>query len=122
MALDLKDIFGYWNILAGCVVIAVFGKLLSSFLITKMQKCERQMSLFIGFITIPRGEFSLVISEIAGSSIAFINPVLVFTVLLTTLLSSLVLRFTKFLCSAYNVCIIYPRSRISGTEDWGEID
>ena len=110
MALDLSHIVGYWHILIGCSAIAVFGKLLSSFLITKTQKCDRNMSLFIGFITIPRGEFSLVISEIAGSSLAFLNPVLVFTVLLTTLLSSLVLRFSKLLCSIYNICIIYPRN------------
>ena len=122
MSLNLGDIAGYWGILAGCAAIAVFGKLLSSYIITKVQKCDRHMSLFIGFITIPRGEFSLVISEIAGSSLAFLNPVLVFTVLLTTLLSSLVLRFSKLMCSVYDVCIIYPRSRIKGTEEWGEID
>lgn len=122
MALELGQIAGYWRILAGCAAIAVFGKLLSSFLITKLRKCQDHMSLFIGFLTIPRGEFSLVISQIAGSSLAFLNPVLVFTVLLTTLLSSLVLRFSKFLCGAYNVCIIYPRSRLGDAEDWGEMD
>lgn len=122
MSLNLGDLAGYWGILAGCAAIAVFGKLLSSYIITKVQKCDRHMSLFIGFITIPRGEFSLVISELAGSSLAFLNPVLVFTVLLTTLLSSLVLRFSKLMCSVYNVCIIYPRSRIKGAEDWGEVD
>ncbi len=122
MMMNLGDIAGNWNIIAICSTVAIFGKLLSSFLITKTQRCESHMSMFIGFITIPRGEFSLVISKMAGSSLAFLNPILVFTVLLTTLLSSLILRFSKFLCSVYNVCIIYPRSRIKDDTDWGEID
>jgi len=122
MALDFGNIAGYWHILIGCTVIAVLGKLLSSFIITKTQKCDHSMSLFIGFITIPRGEFSLVISEIAGSALPFLNPILVFTVLLTTLLSSIVLRLSKLLCRIYNICIIFPRSRIENTEDWGEVE
>jgi hypothetical protein len=81
------------------------------------------MSLFIGFITIPRGEFSLVISDLAGAAIPFLGPMIVSIVLVTTLLSSLVLKFSKLLCSVYNICFIYPRSRLRNEgSDWGEID
>ncbi len=123
MALTLSDLAAYWNILLYIALLAIFGKLISSFLITKLRKCDNNMSLFIGFITIPRGEFSLVISDLAGASIPFLGPVMVVVVMLTTLLSSLVLKFSKLLCSIYNVCIIFPRSRLKDEENnWGEVD
>ncbi len=123
MMLKLGDIAAYWDVLLYCALLAVVGKLISSFLITKLHKCDHNMSLFIGFITIPRGEFSLVVSGMAGAAIPFLGPVVVVIVMLTTLISSLVLKFSKLLCSVYNICIIYPRSRLrSGDSDWGEVD
>ena len=123
MALKLSEIAAYWDILLYCALIAVAGKLISSYLITKMNKCDEGMSLFIGFISIPRGEYSLVISNMAGASIPFLGPVVVVIVIFTTLLSSLVLKFSKLLCSVYNVCVIFPRSRLRPDDDsWGEVD
>lgn len=121
MMLKLDDLGPYVNILIYCVLIAITGKLISSFLITRSLKCEKNMSLFIGFITIPRGEFSLLISRITGSAIPFIGPVMVILAILTTFISSLVLKFSKLMCKIYNVCIIFPRSRLEDNE-WGEID
>lgn len=123
MLLTFGDIARYWPVLLIATLIAVGGKILSALIIAKLQKCQSDMSLFIGFITIPRGEFSLVVSGMAGAAIPFLGPVTVVIVLLTTLLSSLVLRFSKLLCSVYNICIIYPRSRLKTEDDnWGEVD
>ena len=121
MSLVFGDIAAYWDILIYSVLIAVVGKLISSFIISKALKCEKHMSLFIGFITIPRGEFSLLISRISAPMIPFIGPVMVLLAVITTVLSSLVLKFSKLLCKVYNICIIFPRSRLED-DDWGEVD
>jgi hypothetical protein len=79
--------------------------------------------MFIGFITIPRGEYSMVIYNTAGASVPFFGPLVVIIVIFTTLLSSIVLRVSKLMCSIYNICIIYPRSRLGAHDDnWGEVD
>ncbi len=112
MALRLGDLAAYWEILLYCLAVAIVGKLLSSFLITRILKCQKDMSLFIGFITIPRGEFSLLISKMSIVGIPFIGPVMVVLAMLTTVISALVLKFSKLLCKVYNICIAFPRSRI----------
>jgi Kef-type K+ transport system membrane component KefB len=121
MALTFTDIAAHWDILLYCLALAVGGKLISSLLITKILKCEQHMGLFIGFLTIPRGEFSLLISRISAGAVPFIGPVMVTLSLITTFISALVLKFSKMLCKLYNVCIVYPRSRIKDG-DWGEMD
>ncbi len=123
MALKLADLAAYWDVILYCLIVAVAGKLLSSFLITRLIKCDQNMSLFIGFITIPRGEFSLLISRMSVSGIPFIGPAMVVLAILTTMISSLVLKLSKMLCKIYNICIAFPRSRITQDgNDWGEID
>jgi CPA2 family monovalent cation:H+ antiporter-2 len=123
MMIQLGDIARYWHIMLICVAVSIAGKLISGFLITRYKGCESGMSLFVGFITIPRGEFSLVITNMAGASIPFIGPMAVFTVMVTTLLSSIVLRVSKLMCSLYNMCYIYPRNRLKPEDnDWGEVD
>jgi CPA2 family monovalent cation:H+ antiporter-2 len=123
MALSPGSVAGHGLFLLLCVLTAVVGKILSSFLITKIYHCQHSMSLFIGFITLPRGEFSLVVSGMPGVSVPFIGPVIVVMAFLTTLLSSLVLKFSKLLCRIYNICIIFPRSRLkTDTGEWGEVD
>lgn len=123
MALRLGDLAAYWEILLYCLAVAIVGKLLSSFLITRILKCQKDMSLFIGFITIPRGEFSLLISKMSIVGIPFIGPVMVVLAMLTTVISALVLKFSKLLCKVYNICIAFPRSRIrEDGEEWGEMD
>jgi CPA2 family monovalent cation:H+ antiporter-2 len=121
MALTFTDIAAHWDILLYCLALAVGGKLISSLLITKILKCEAHMSLFIGFLTIPRGEFSLLISRISARAVPFVGPVMVTLAFITTVISALVLKFSKMLCKLYNVCIIFPRSRIKDG-DWGEVD
>ena len=116
MALTFTDIAAHWDILLYCLALAVGGKLISSLLITKILKCEPHMGLFIGFLTIPRGEFSLMISRISAGAVPFIGPVMVTLSLITTFISALVLKFSKMLCKLYNVCIVYPRSRIKDGE------
>ena len=123
MALTIGAIAAYWDILLYVAILAIGGKLLSSFIITRLHKCENHMALFIGFITIPRGEFSLVISNLVGSAIPFLGPVMVIIVMLSTLVSSLVLRVSKMMCKIYNICIIYPRTRLNAEDNrWGEVD
>lgn len=123
MMITLGAIAQYWDILIYAAIIAVGGKLLSSYVISKVRKCSGNMSMFIGFITIPRGEFSMVVSDIAGASIPFLGPLIVILVIFTSLLSAIVLRVSKLMCSIYNICIIYPRSRLNGkSDDWGEVD
>ena len=121
MMLKFDDMVSYINIIAICLIVAIAGKLLSSFLISKVLKCETNMGLFMGFITMPRGEFSLLISKMSAASIAFIGPVMIVLAILTTIISSLVLRFSKILCKVYNLCFIYPRKRIED-DNWGEMD
>jgi CPA2 family monovalent cation:H+ antiporter-2 len=123
MALRPSDLGAYWNIIAYCLVVAVVGKLLSSFIITRILKCEKNMGLFIGFLTIPRGEFSLLLAKLSVAGIPFIGPVMVVLAFLTTAISSLVLKLSKLLCKTYNICIAFPRSRIQEDRpEWGEID
>ena len=123
MMLQLDNISAYLNIILYSALLAVFGKILSSMITTKVMKCNKNMSLFIGFITIPRGEFSLVISKMVGSGLPFIAPVMVVMVIFTTFLSSIILKSTKALCKIYNVCIIFPRSRLDeNNSEWGEVD
>ncbi len=57
MMLTLGDVAGHWVFLLLCVLVAVAGKILSSFVITKVFHCQHAMSLFIGFITLPRENF-----------------------------------------------------------------
>ncbi len=121
MMLELDKLPSYLDIIGYCLAIAILGKLLSSFIITRLLKCQDSMDLFIGFITIPRGEFSLLISKMTASTIPFIGPVMIVLSILTTLISSLVLKFSKLLCRIYNICIVYPRSRLDDNE-WGEMD
>ena len=123
MMMKIENFLPYWDILIYFVLIAIIGKVISGLLITRLLKCEQHMSLFIGFITVPRGEFSLLISDMAAGSIPFIGPIMVLLVLLTTAVSSLVLKLSKMLCKVYNVCIIFPRSRLKEDEsEWGEVD
>jgi len=121
MMLKLADIFTYLDLILYFMIIAIVGKLISSFLITRILKCEDHMSLFIGFITIPRGEFSLLISRMSAASMPFIGPVMIVLAIFTTVVSSLVLKFSKLLCKVYNICIVFPRSRIEDNK-WGEMD
>ncbi len=124
LALQLGNLMTYLNVLIICVVAAILGKILSSILITLALKRDKTMSLFIAFITIPRGEFSLLISKMSATAIPFIGPAMVVLAFVTTVVSALVLRLSKALCKIYNVCIIFPRSRLNtdNANDWGEID
>ncbi len=124
MALELGSLLNYLDVLIICVIAAIVGKILSSILITLALKRDKTMSLFIAFITIPRGEFSLLISKMSSSAIPFIGPAMVVLAFVTTITSALVLRISKALCKVYNVCIIFPRSRLNAdnASDWGEID
>lgn len=123
MALKLDNLLPYINILVICSIAAVLGKIISSIIITKVLRRDMAMSLFIAFITIPRGEFSLLISKMTSTAIPFIGPTMIVLAFFTTVLSTLVLRLSKALCKIYNICIIFPRCRIDeSTGDWGEVD
>ena len=124
MALELGNLLSYLNVLIICAVAAILGKIISSVIITLALKRDKTMSLFIAFITIPRGEFSLLISKMSANVIPFIGPAMVVLAFVTTITSALVLRVSKVLCKIYNVCIIFPRSRLESdnASDWGEID
>ena len=124
MALELGSLLSYFWIIIVCTIAAILGKIISSIVITLALKRDKTMSLFIAFITIPRGEFSLLISKISAGAIPFIGPSMVVLAFVTTVTSALVLRVSKALCKIYNVCIIFPRSRLTTDEasDWGEID
>lgn len=119
MVLNFAKILELGYIIIPGVLIAIAGKLLSSMLISKLVGCKRNMSLFIGFITLPRGEFSILVSRIASKSLAFAEPFTIVMVLVTTLTSMLVLKISRTLCKVYNICIVYPRSRL---DNWGEVD
>lgn len=122
-ALQLSNLLPYLNILIVATIAAILGKILSSIIICRALKRDRAMALFIAFITIPRGEFSLIISRLTSGVMPFIGPVMVVLAFVTTLTSALVLRLSKMLCKIYNVCIIFPRSRLDNSSgDWGEID
>jgi CPA2 family monovalent cation:H+ antiporter-2 len=123
-ALELGSLLSYLDVLLICVAAAIAGKIISSVIITLALKRDRAMSLFIAFITIPRGEFSLLISKMSSKAIPFIGPAMVVLAFVTTVVSALVLRVSKALCKIYNICIIFPRSRLEAdnTGDWGEID
>jgi Kef-type K+ transport system membrane component KefB len=83
------------DVLVICAVAAIVGKIVSSLVITLALKRDKAMSLFIAFITIPRGEFSLLISKMSSSAIQFIGPAMVVLAFITTVTSALVLRVSK---------------------------
>jgi CPA2 family monovalent cation:H+ antiporter-2 len=123
MVLEFGNLSTYLPIILYASLLAVVGKFISSIAITKILKCNKNMSLFIGFITIPRGEFSLLISKMVGDGMPFLGPVMVVVAIFTTFLSSIILKSTKALCKIYNVCIIFPRSRVDpDAGEWGEMD
>lgn len=123
MALQLTNLLEYLNVIIVCTVAAIFGKILSSLIICRVLRRDKAMSLFIAFITIPRGEFSLLISKMTSGMIPFIGPAMVVLAFLTTITSAIVLKLSKILCKIYNICIIFPRSRLNDSDgDWGELD
>jgi CPA2 family monovalent cation:H+ antiporter-2 len=123
MALQLSNLLVYLNVILLSAAAAIIGKILSSMMICRALRRDKAMSLIVAFITIPRGEFSLLISKMTAGSIPFIGPAMVVLAFITTVISAVVLKLSKMLCKIYNICIIFPRSRLNdGEGDWGEVD
>ncbi len=99
-------------------------QVISSVIITLALKRDRAMSLFIALSRSRAASFRFYISKMSSKAIPFIGPAMVVLAFVTTVVSALVLRVSKALCKIYNICIIFPRSRLEAdnTGDWGEID
>ncbi len=93
-----------WVIIA--LLCASAGKILSGFVISKVSKCSLSKGRFIGLVTLSRGEFSLVIAGIIGSSYFPFESFAVVLIIGTALMSTLGFRIFDILCEYKNICLL----------------
>jgi CPA2 family monovalent cation:H+ antiporter-2 len=87
-------------------IVAIFGKLLSGLLMQLFQGCNRDGGLFIGLVTIPRGEFSLIIAGIIGSSESQFANLAVIIILATSFVTTIVFFILTKLCHEREICVL----------------
>jgi CPA2 family monovalent cation:H+ antiporter-2 len=96
-------------VLVTIIAAAVFGKLLSSFLIGKVEKCGNAKGFFIGLVTMPRGEFSLLIAGLVGSEVFNFDSFSIILILATSAISTLSFMIIQTLCNNTEVCLLKNR-------------
>ncbi|MFW6318542.1 MAG: cation:proton antiporter [Bacillota bacterium] len=86
--------------------VAVVGKLLSGLLMQITHGCNRDGGLFVGVVTIPRGEFSLIIAGIVGASEPQFANLAVVIILVTSFVSTIIFIVLIKLCHDQEVCVL----------------
>ncbi len=95
-----------WHILVIISGIAIVGKLFSGLLMQLLNGCNRDGGLFIGLITIPRGEFSLIIAGIISASEPQFVNLAVIIILVTSFVTTLTFFILTKLCHEREVCVL----------------
>ncbi|MDW7668996.1 MAG: cation:proton antiporter [Bacillota bacterium] len=93
-----------WIIIA--ILLASLGKIITGFIISKISKCSISKGRFIGLVTLSRGEFSLVIAGIVGSSVFPFESFAVVLIISTALISTTGFRIFDILCEYKSICLL----------------
>ncbi|MFW6030907.1 MAG: cation:proton antiporter [Halanaerobiales bacterium] len=83
------------HIMTLIILAAVLGKIISALIIRKSQGCSIEKGLFIGLITIPRGEFSLLIAGMVALDSFDFESFSIILVLSTALISTIAFMIVK---------------------------
>ncbi|MFP4456874.1 MAG: cation:proton antiporter [Clostridia bacterium] len=83
------------HIMIFIILAAVLGKIISALIIRKSQGCSIEKGLFIGLITIPRGEFSLLIAGMVALDSFDFESFSIILVLSTALISTIAFMIVK---------------------------
>jgi len=89
MNFDISNLSVAPVILVLIIIASTLGKIISALIIRKNQKCSFEKGLFIGLITIPRGEFSLLIASMVAINTFDFESFAIILVLSTALISTL---------------------------------
>jgi CPA2 family monovalent cation:H+ antiporter-2 len=89
MNFDISNLSVAPVILVLIIIASTLGKIISALIIRKNQKCSLEKGLFIGLITIPRGEFSLLIASMVAINSFDFESFAIILVLSTALISTL---------------------------------
>ncbi len=105
MQLKLQDLgeYGAWLIIV--IIIASVGKLIGGLLIQKALKCSKNKGVFIGLVTVSRGEFSLLIAGIVGSQVFPFRSFSVVLIIGTALISTIGFRVLDYFCDRNKLCL-----------------
>jgi len=87
-------------------VIAIVGKLISGLFMQWIQGCDFDGGLFVGIITIPRGEFSLIIAGIVAIERPEFLNVAVIIILVTSFMTTIIFYLLNLLCKHREVCML----------------
>jgi len=109
MQLELEGLGEYavWVVIA--VIIAALGKLVGGQLIRKALGCSKDKGVFIGLVTVSRGEFSLLIAGIVGSGSFPFQSFSVVLIIGTALISTIGFRILNVLCNRKNICLLMEK-------------
>jgi len=87
-------------------VVAILGKILSGYMMQLIQGCKRDGGLFVGIVTIPRGEFSLIIAGIVAASEPQFANVAVIIILVTSFVTTILFFLINKLCKHKEICVL----------------
>ncbi|MFW5793940.1 MAG: cation:proton antiporter [Bacillota bacterium] len=90
-------------------LVAIFGKLISGYLMQVISGCDLDGGLFIGIVTIPRGEFSLIIAGIVAASEPQFANLAVIIILVTSFVTTIIFFLLNKLCKEREVCVLSNR-------------
>ena len=91
------------------IVVATVTKVLTGFLMRRFQGCDNDGAWFIGLITIPRGEFSLIIAGIVASTMPEFTNIAILLILGTSLITTGIFFALNQLCKDREVCLLSNR-------------
>ncbi|QWC00090.1 cation:proton antiporter [Mycoplasmatota bacterium] len=86
--------------------VAIIGKLVSGYLMQMIEKCNKDGGLFIGIVTIPRGEFSLIIAGIVAAAEPQFANVAVVVILVTSFMTTIIFYIINKLCKHKEICVL----------------
>ncbi len=93
-------------ILIAIIVIAALGKMISSLIIGKIEKGSLSKGAFIGFVTIPRGEFSLLIAGLVTTEVFNFEAFSIILILITAAISTIAFMLIELLCKKTELCLL----------------
>ncbi|WP_409227908.1 cation:proton antiporter [Gudongella sp. SC589] len=106
MQLNLQGLGNYVGWVTIAIIFASLGKLLGGQLIRKALGCSKNKGVFIGLVTVSRGEFSLLISGIVGSQVFPFQSFSVILILGTAFISTIGFRVLEYLCTRNKMCLL----------------
>ncbi|MBS4538649.1 cation:proton antiporter [Clostridium sp. D2Q-11] len=88
------------------IILAIVGKLISSYIISKLLQCPAKKGLFMGLVIVSRGEFSLLIAGMLSMSGIDFNTFSIILILSTSFFSTISFKIIDYLCDKKGICII----------------